>query len=43
MLRDPVLDQFVRDHRAVGNSVAVAAPGGNVRQVELTLNVAADR
>ena len=36
MLRDPLLDEYVRAHRSVGNNLSVSAPGGTLRRVELT-------
>ncbi len=43
MQRDPVLDQYVNAHRAVGGGVAVAAPDGVLRRVEMTVPALPDR
>ncbi len=43
VLRDPVVDEFIRVHRSVGSSVAMSAPGLPLRRVELALQPAAER
>ncbi len=37
MIRDPLLDEYLRAHRSIGASIAVAAPGGTLRRVELSI------
>ena len=37
MLYDPAVQEYVRAHRSVGNSLAVAPPGGGLRRVDITV------
>jgi sigma-E factor negative regulatory protein RseA len=37
MLYDPTVQEYVRAHRSVGNSLAVAPPGGGLRRVDITV------
>jgi hypothetical protein len=37
MLYDPTVLEYVRAHRSVGNSLAVAPPGGGLRRVDITV------
>lgn len=41
VVRDESLDEYLRAHQAARGGVAVAAPGGTLRRVEMTVPVAA--
>jgi hypothetical protein len=43
MQYDPAVQEYVRAHRSVGNSLAVAVPGGGLRRVDITLNPTPER
>jgi len=43
MQYDPAVLEYVRAHRSVGNSLAVAVPGGSLRRVDITLTPTPDR
>jgi sigma-E factor negative regulatory protein RseA len=43
LVRDERLDEFLRAHQAARGGVAVAAPGGALRRVEMTVPAAPDR
>jgi sigma-E factor negative regulatory protein RseA len=43
LLRDPLLDEYMRAHRSVGNNVSVSAPGGSLRRVELSVSASPER
>lgn len=43
LIRDPRLDEYLRAHQAARDGVAVAAPGGGLRQVEVIVPAGAPR
>jgi sigma-E factor negative regulatory protein RseA len=43
LLRDPLLDEYMRAHRSVGNNLSVSAPGGTLRRVELSVPASPER
>lgn len=37
MVYNPAVEEYVRAHRSIGNNLAVAAPGGGLRRVDITV------